>query len=339
MILASSTRFSFCALVLSLLELTGCSLFRLYPPGPVTKTFQCPSIIPDYVAPTCTSQTIPAAIKCAEDTRNLFAQFLYCREQRQLGVGVAIAVLAAAAASVAAAGESAVAATALGGTAGSGLALTYVTQNKEKTKAYADAMTQLQCTISESTPLQDLLVELKNIDSKYICLDIERNSKASKTEKEETSQIWTKYKLAKERENVVQIRLSQLGQDIFSTVQTIDVRAFAASQKGIPDADQIQKAVQSVSGSIPKLPELPKQNPGNPISPCSKELVEEATRKLSGILDAIQLPKPGFPECLALKAYDESSGNSSDKSSSTSPSTSDDKGSEDGKKKAADKPK
>jgi len=91
----------------------------------------------------------------------VFGGFLECREAEQIAFGTSIAALAAGAAGVAGAGVSTVAATSLAGAAGAGLGLDYILYNKAKTKAYADAVAQLQCVIAASAPLKDLPQQVK----------------------------------------------------------------------------------------------------------------------------------------------------------------------------------
>jgi hypothetical protein len=170
------------ALVLGL-ALSGCTMMQLYPPGPVVKNFSssyclepqdspkdCPkSGAKDYTP--ATDIKLDSALACARETRDLYGEFLHCREDAQMLAGVGIATVAASAAGVAAAGISTAAAASLGASAGAGLGMDYILYNKAKTKAYADATVELQCVIGESEPLQALsLPEVPELsESRYVC--------------------------------------------------------------------------------------------------------------------------------------------------------------------------
>src|SRR5580704_8328097 len=149
----SMFRLSILALITAgVLLSSGCGLVQRYPEGPVSKNFENTSCV-DTIK-------IETGVSCAEATRNIFGEFLVCREERQLITGGAIATLAAAASGVAAAGVSWVAAASLGATSGAGLGLEVALYNKPKTKAYADASVQLQCVVDDTVPMQGKLDEL-----------------------------------------------------------------------------------------------------------------------------------------------------------------------------------
>ena len=313
------------------------------------------------------SADIGSAIKCPKDTRDVFGGFLECREDEQLAFGTSIATLAAGAAGVAAAGISTIAAISLGGASGAGLGLDYILYNKPKTKAYADAVAQLQCVIGVSAPLKDRAgavgqFELTDytdalLDLRYYANNFPRYLKnqrypAKKTAMEATAEangapptflnflrmsvptdqfvsaqnycgdpyeinlVEAQYKLAKSRAQFASRRLNALRTDIPMTTETISVRAFAASQAGVPDAEQIQKGAQAASSFMPKA-----ATTGKAEGIRCDEIVPNAQAAIANLdhaLDGAEFPKSGFPECLALKAYEDSGASDSSKNSKSS---------------------
>ncbi len=315
------------------LIVAGCASVELYPPGPVTSKFNkssCLSLTPP-PEPVCSAdKPLDDAITCASTTRDNYGVFLECRETRQLVAGATIGALAAGAAGVAAAGVSPAAAAALGASAGAGLALEYATYNKVKTKAYSDAIMQLQCVISKSEPLKGKLNALPDVTRDIVYLKNDENLRcwqAASPDNAELNLVIAKYDLAKQRETTARNRLLTLNQDVVEAVSTIDARAFAEAQSGVPDAAQIEQAVKSVSAAMPstKAPTgagakvtLEKERP---VCEVPLETVVNTTTMLtSGLNKAVadaQIPEKGFPDCLALKTHDDS-GSSSSKSSSSS---------------------
>ena len=327
-----------------------------YPDGPVTAKFEdtwcfdrigienaaCPAPGP--------ATTIEAGVQCAQATRDTFGEFLTCREERQLIAGGAIATLAAAASGVAAAGVSWVAAASLGATAGAGLGLEVALYNKAKTKAYSDASVQLQCVIGDSTPLEGKFDQLSQndlgsdsvtnesfdsttqIDAALNALqNCEAGGHLSAIDDASYRLVAAEYTITKRREAYAKARLNTMGPDIVLSVHNIDVRAFAASQSGVPDPDQIEKGVQAVSvpmpsakgagaggkaGGVPAAAAAPATCSSGSVQPMLAK-IQVATAALNRSLEGIRLTDTGFPTCLAIKAYDEGSSSSS-KSSSTS---------------------
>lgn len=357
---------------------SGCTVMEAYPPGPVTQNFQSWCVYPQSRPSTCPStnhkvpdppgftRTLDNSIFCAQDTRDLYGEFLRCRENAQVAAGSAIAALAAAAAGVAAGGASAVAAASLGATAGAGLGLDYILYNKDKTKAYADATARLQCVIGESEPLRDAQLPNVSLESyppasavsppdpltqkpyDKIKSDLAElkgcEDKPGAPDPGVINLAAAKYQLAVKREGALKGRIdNQIPGEIFQTVSAIDTSAFTHSQRGVPDADQIKKAGQSVTTFIPSMksaaPATPSAAQQQELSieigpaetakavanPCylplreADQRIEYATRAaafLDAKLSSIQLPGRNFPECLAIKGLDETASSSSNKSAS-----------------------
>lgn len=346
------------AMAIACMVLPGCGLVQRYPRGPVSGQFETTNCFApiEIVKAKCpdpppSTTRIEDGVACAETTRNAFGEFLVCREERQLLAGGAIAVVAAGAAGVATAGISSVAAASLGATSGAGLALEVALYNKPKSKAYADASVQLQCVIGDSVPLQGKLPQLKSIDggtdpitgasigsATEIDNDLNELQKCedqhSLSPSDDAAYRLTsgEYALAKRREAFASSRLNSLGIDIALTVQNIDERAFAQSQSGVPDPDQIEKGVQAISVPMPsskgaagggaagggaareEAEALPPPRCGVNVAATLKE-ISTATSALNQTLEAIRLSDPGFPQCLAIKAYDDTSSTSQSKSS------------------------
>jgi hypothetical protein len=156
------------------------------------------------------------------------------------------------------------------------------------------------------------------------------------------------------RQDYVNTRYRQMSLDVIAAVKTIDVRAFATSQSGIPDADQIAKAVQAAGSAIPQAKAAPGGAPvaslagvqilrGPAAHQCDllrsalqdvqvgserlKTTLQTATRTVDRIsyrlslfdqaLAALRIPDGGFAECLTLKSFEQSaSGNASSTSKS-----------------------
>jgi hypothetical protein len=250
-------------------------------------------------------------VKCARTVRDIYGGFLLCRERDQIAYGLGIAGLAAGAAGVAAAGISAVAAASLGATAGAGLGFDYLIYSKDKTKAYADATTQLQCIVGQAAPLMRIHLEDSDLPDGLLA-----NPPACIGNKSDVYLARAQYAILQSRSRYFKDRFDLAGLDILSTVQTIGVRTFTASQSGVPDADQIQKAAQSVTSLMPKAPSAPSaakgpsgaaKGPSAAIAlPSCSDLLTGAKDKISALnesLAEVKLPKPGFPECLALSAF------------------------------------
>jgi hypothetical protein len=248
--------------------LSGCAL---YPPGPVVQDYeqyrgiclrQNYSTVKTKIKNNCSSDLAPTAetltaantdtaidkaIGCATETENLYGGFLLCRENEQIAAGVAIGTLAAGAAAVAASGISSIAAVSLAGVAGAGLGFDYMTYNKTKTQAYANAIVRLQCVVSDSQSLKGKSAALDSIQLPPSLSDVSDPAKSKQwkaKDEAESAQVrlaLAQYKIAKERKEYAANSLIRLSPAILSTVDTIDVRAFAASQSGVPDSDQIAK--------------------------------------------------------------------------------------------------
>ncbi len=73
-------------------------------------------------------------------------------------------------------------------------------------------------------------------------------------------------KIALKLQNHISTRLDQLDSDVISAVDTVDVRAFAAAQAGVPDADQLAKALQATSTVLTK---------GASAAPATRSLTKE----------------------------------------------------------------
>jgi len=271
----------------------------------------CPDPYQELVPGFNSDTQLKSGIKCAQTVRDIYGGFLLCREREQIAYGLGIAGLAAGAAGVAAAGISAVAAASLGATAGAGLGFDYLIYSKDKTKAYADATTQLQCIIGQTAPLIKIDLEAPDLTD-----DILANPPRCAGDKSDIYLVRAQYKVLQNRALHFENQYDRLGLDIISTVQTIGVRTFTASQSGVPDADQIQKAAQSVTSLMPKAPSAPSaakgpsapaKGPNEAITvPNCSDLVSETKTKISALnesLAEVVLPKPGFAECLALSAF------------------------------------
>lgn len=92
--------------------------------------------------------------------------------------------------------------------------------------------------------------------------------------------------LASRREQYFETRGQQMSLDIVAAVKTVDVRAFAASQSGVPDADQIAKAVQAASSAIPGA-KSPASTGSAPMLTISPSLVAAARAPAPGECDAL----------------------------------------------------
>ncbi len=342
---AIRTQCAFAALLVGSLIASGCASVELYPPGPVTRNFSKESCLSLTLPkePVCSSNdTLENGINCATTTRDNYGVFLECRESRQLVAGATVAMLAAGAAGVAAASVSAAGAAALGASAGAGLALDYATYNKVKTKAYSDAIMQLQCVISKSEPLQGKLAGLPDVrnDLTYGANDDNlRNAKlclnSNRSDASLLNLAAAKYDLAKQHETAARDRLALMNVELVEAVDSIDVRAFAEAQSGVPDAAQIEQAVKSVNSAMPSTkappaagaqPQAEKQAVKAPAN-CGDidhliQSTTELTSRLNKAVADLKLPEKGYTECLALKTQDNStSGKStSSKSSSTTKS-------------------
>ena len=314
-----STRAVLCEF--ALLWLSSCTL--LYPAGPETRKFACANETAtenavklcfedgsagsdQKVSGTCGGRgatlatcDIGTAVACATSTRDLYADFLLCRENLQLTAGASIVSLASAAAAVATAGSS-VAAVSLGAPAGGFLGLDYAMYNKAKTKAYADATVQLQCVIRQS---ESLPAAWKDIEGKFLAYDTAAKAlelcSPAPGQQAQFDLLSAQHKVAVKQEGWTRTQLERLGPEIAATVQTIDVTAFAASQSGVPDAAQIEKGVQAVSVSMPKISSTAS------IPECSEALLatDQAAVAFRQSLARLQLPEAGFSDCMALKAY------------------------------------
>ncbi len=313
---SSSSVFVF---LVSVLPISGCTMMELYPPGPATSGFVHSDCLGPQIKPTDCKDlstfgdpsiqvddgTIKQAVECTTETRNNFGEFLDCREKKQLLAGFGIVALAAAASGLATAGASDVAAVSLATASTGGLGLEFALYNKPKTKAYSDATVQLQCVAGESAPLENTLAKLTAVPpvDPVLLACLQSDSDLSG----DGSLAVAQYTIAKQRADFAQERLQALPIDIVATVQNIDIRAFTAAQSGVPDADQIQKGVTVVSGTSSKTATAPPKGAAVSCSDANLTNLETTTAQLNGDLALIHLPEYGFPDCLALKAVDETS--------------------------------
>ncbi len=273
---------------------------------------------------------VSRALGCTRKTEVLYGIFLECREKGQIAGGVGLVALAAGAAGVAAAGVSAAAAASLGATAGAGLGMDYLLYSKEKTKAYANGVARLQCISSESIGMKDAKTKLDGLDKdrkldlsgldKATCTVTDSDPKKSDSGQQRGFRLAdAEYSLSRRREKYVQNRTDQLPPEIVSTVKTIDARAFAASQAGVPDGDQIEKAIQSVGVALPSAKSAKAPGGGQAMtsasieqapksSPACDKVIEDLSRATSAIKDklkGISVPKEGFSDCLAIEAFEQ----------------------------------
>jgi hypothetical protein len=108
-------------------------------------------------------------------------------------------------------------------------------------------------------------------------------------------------KIGLEVQNHVSARLDQLGTDIVSTVDTIDVRAFAAAQAGVPDSDQLAKALQAATSGLTKgAPSAPVS--GAPKGPLVS--LEQFQSDLSAASDCTSLDTPVNQALSKIKTTD-----------------------------------
>jgi hypothetical protein len=276
---------------------------------------------------TCTKSCIDASLECTAATRNSYADFLNCREDFQTAAGYGIASLAAAGAAFAV-GVSAVAGVALGGTAAAGLGLDYIAYSPAKTQAYANATEQLQCVLYDSSTLTHTWPQLDNALRELqgtlnqplpLCTPysiqplLPQLCRVSDDEKLLYNDLIAEDSIAQQQACYAQASFNRVGRDIFATTRNIDVRAFAAAQNGIPGPNTIQTAMQAAS-TIPGMsPSAAKSAnpapqafvpPGAEISLplCSLDKAQVAAIRFRQILKQVQLPQPGFPDCIALSS-------------------------------------
>ncbi|HEY5033853.1 MAG TPA: hypothetical protein VIJ30_01895, partial [Candidatus Dormibacteraeota bacterium] len=149
-----------------------------------------------------------------------------------------------------------VAAVSLGGAAGAGLGFDYMTYNKTKTQVYANAIVRLQCVVSDSQSLKGKSAALANIKPPPSLSDVSDPAKSKQCKAKDDSEsaqvrlALAQYEIAKERRDYAAGSLIRLSPAILAAVDTIDVRAFAASQSGVPDSDQIAKGAQAATSFI-----------------------------------------------------------------------------------------
>lgn len=272
--------------------------------------------------------SMESAVACATATEKVYGGFLLCREKKQILAGVGIGALAASGAAVAASGISSVAAVSLGGAAGAGLGFDYMIYNKAKTQAYANAIVRLQCVVTEVSPLRNKSPELTALDLGVGKIDESLGTAEipcfykSEAEYAQYRLAVARYGIAKRRKAYAQEALSELPDEVVSAVKTVDVRAFAASQSGVPDSDQIAKGAQATTAFLkpPSTGQAVKSGPRieafseqlrkegkPPLSECSAmtQKLETETKRIDGALAKVRLPDPNFAECFAIKAYEE----------------------------------
>ena len=252
--------------------LCACSSFNFYPEDSLgwTKEPPSPKKCCNFQA---TTTDIVTAHGCAEAMRDRYVTFLKQRERMQTWTGATVAPLAGGALGVAAAGVNAIAAGALGAAAGTGLGFDYAIYNKEKTKAYGVAVAQLQCVIEKT----NLIDGAKDALAKQLAFwNVERDVASSSML--EAATLFKRVNLQCQKKQKKLLESAQTGllkfetssddfgrrsnaklnalisgfpARVMSVIRLVDARAFAASQAGVPDGDQIKNAVGAISASIP----------------------------------------------------------------------------------------
>ncbi len=242
---------------------SGCAHFErpLYPPGPVVEGhFDCRSdnLKGAEAEAYKEAESISAAVGELTKTRNAYGAFLRCREDVQLVTGAGVVGLTGGALGLAAAGIKPVTAAALGAAAGTGLGINYVLYNKEKTKAYATAVTQLQCAIEKGKAAERWIGD-DLADRHGALVDVLREAVPSRTECKGNRQwaaIWARQALLQSRIAGSGTKISKsltqsVVKELLAVGRLIDAQAFAAAQGGVPDGERIKAAVESVALPIP----------------------------------------------------------------------------------------
>jgi hypothetical protein len=263
----------------------------------------------------CGKCTITAALDCVGTTRNADADFLRCREDRQLLLASGIATLAAGAGGAVVAGST-VAAVSMGAIAGAGLGLDYATFNASKSQAFANASDQLEC-IFDNTVAAKAQVNL--IVEKYSKFQQEK-ARLGNCDYDSTA-IQSVY-AAEDAIGAYQWKyawrqLSHFGLNVYLGVRNAQNTALSASQFGVVQPSQIAQAVQAMSYSIPTLSGV-SQASGPTCDDIELTRMENAAREFRAALAAFHLPDPSFQQCMAINAYSGVSSGSSTSNSKTS---------------------
>jgi hypothetical protein len=271
------------------------------------------------------SCTIKEALSCAENTRQIDADFLMCREERQLGLGAGIALLAAGAGGAFSAG-SIVAAGIVGSIAGGALGLDYGTFNSAKSPAFGNATAQVDCIYRSTLPTA---AEQSDISKKYQAFNKAFGNVAThcKITSEDQNAIWRLYKaedlVGERQEKYAEEQLKHFGLNVYLAVVSSQVDAFAASQNGIVTPSNIQSGLTAMSYTIPSAA-LPSPSAApSPSTAATKEAmtaflaqmaenqetcrtafsaVEQTGTAFHASLAAFQLPDPQFQQCLSLSS-------------------------------------
>jgi hypothetical protein len=261
------------------------------------------------------SCNISNALECVQNTKLEDADFLMCREERQLGVGVGLAALAAGSGGAAFAGSTA-AAVAMGSIAGAGLGLDFITYNASKTMAFASAVDQLDCVSKSTIPPQAENNNIQNAAATFKAAVDNQFDSCLATQTSVASLYKAEEKIAEFQSTFAQGQLDRFGLNVVLAVQTSQISAFAGSQNGIPTAGQIQQGIQALSQTIPSVA-LPsgagKAGALAGTADCSGafDKAEKASVAFHESLALFQLPDPQFQQCLSISAVSAGGGGGS----------------------------
>jgi hypothetical protein len=266
---------------------------------------------------------IEEALECAETTRQVDADFLMCREERQLGVGALIASMGAGSGGAFTAG-SILAAGIVGSIAGGALGLDYGTFNSAKSPAFGNATAQVDCIYRSTLPTK---AELTRIETKYKSFDqalqsVHKDSTGYDCRDYDEGTIWRLYAsedlVGYTQEKYAEEQVADFGVNVYLAVVSSQVGAFAASQSGIVTPASIGSGLTAESYTIPG----PTQSQYPPINQaaaakmaksmvnsgivdsCRNQFskVEQAGTDFRASLAAFQLPDPQFQACLSLSS-------------------------------------
>jgi hypothetical protein len=262
-----------------------------------------------YVRDPCTCP-IRSAMLCAERTRYVDADFLMCREEKQLAIGAGVVGLAAGTGGAFAAG-SAMAGEIMGLISGGMLGLDFASFNASKSPAFGNAIYQTDCIYRNTTPA---LREIQDIEATFEHFKVPTDCPSND---EPTIRLYLAEKfIGWQQLHFAAAQLNRSGLSAFQAIESAQVGGFANSQAGIVSPTQIGQGVSALNYTLPGV-SLP--SGGEAFQPtssgkadlmmepptqtsCSFTQTEENSILFRASLAAFQLPDTQVQQCLSLNA-------------------------------------
>jgi hypothetical protein len=259
-----------------LVGMTGCAELQLslYPEGAVISQVRCgkspnnfdKDLTDEKTTAKDGNELLESAIKKAEDSRTSYGHFLYCGEKRQLTVGTLAVGLTGGALGLASAGTHTLTAAALGAGAGTLLGVDMFLFNRDKTKAYATAMSQLQCVIEKGHEVSEspefsyaagegsaFAVRLGAIEKELNRLGPQGDCAADPTWAAIVARRSLDLAAATALRDEAARRPAKVAYEVLRARRVVDVQAFASSQASVPDGAALKSAIESVGIAMPTI--------------------------------------------------------------------------------------